>query len=104
MQIYFVGRTDSVDYPRKRQPQSHTLREEILAGRNFGEGAHSPILVQFGGIYFGDLLKFLNLARINFGEWPINLNLEGRNFGEFGEFFRRFAKFAKITCRQNFFS
>ena len=48
-----------------------TLREEILAKRNFGEWAHSPILVQVGGIYFGELIKFLNLARINFGERPI---------------------------------
>ena len=48
-----------------------TLREEILARRNFGEWEHSPILVQFGGIYFGDLIKFVNLARINFGERPI---------------------------------
>ena len=49
----------------------NTLREKILAGRNFGEWAHSPILVQFGGIYFGDLIKVLNLARIYFGERPI---------------------------------
>ena len=48
-----------------------TLREEILVGRNFGERAHSPILVQFCGIYFGDLIKLLNLATINFGERPI---------------------------------
>ena len=48
--------------------------------------------------------KKLNLARINFGEWPIDLNLAGKNFGEFGEFFRQFTKFAKITSRQNFFS
>jgi len=36
-------------------PSSYfTLREEILAGRNFGESAHSPISMKFGGIYFGE--------------------------------------------------
>ena len=30
--------------------------------------------------------KKLNLARIIFGKLPINLNLAGRNFGDFGEF------------------
>ena len=28
-----------------------------------------------------------NLARTNFGEWPINLNLPGRDYGKFGELF-----------------
>ena len=48
-----------------------TLREEILARRIFGERAHSPILMEIARIYFGDLIKFLNLARINFGERTI---------------------------------
>ena len=30
---------------------------QILAGRNFGEWANSPISVQFGGISFVDLKK-----------------------------------------------
>ena len=119
-----------------------TLREEILARRNFGESGHSPILMQFGGINFGekrtnlnlvrinfgDLLLLIplfqleygrkvqirrnnfenerksNLARINFGEWRRKLILAGSNFGEFERFLRQFAKFAKISCRQNFFS
>ena len=66
---------DTQNSNRKKCVSSHypfnLLREEILARRNFGEWAHSPILVQFGGMYFGDLMKFLNLARINFGERPI---------------------------------
>ena len=47
----------------------NTLREEILGEKKFWR--HSQILVQFGGIYFGDLIKFLTLTRINFGERPI---------------------------------
>ena len=40
--------------PRSHEGKADTLREEILAGRNFGESAHSPISIQFGGINFGE--------------------------------------------------
>ena len=49
-----------------------TLREEILAGRNFGGSAHPPNPMQFGGIYFGVSGKILYLAGINFGEFADN--------------------------------
>ena len=58
-----------------------TLREEILAGRNFGGRSDSPNQAQFGGIYFGDLEKFSNLAGINFCEWRKKEILAGINFG-----------------------
>ena len=45
-----------------------TLREEILAGRNFDEHANPPNLTRFGGIYFGVSGKILYLKGINFGE------------------------------------
>ena len=44
-----------------------TSKEEILAGRNFGEIAHPPNPMHFGGIYFGGLRKNINLAGIYFG-------------------------------------
>ena len=34
--------------------QVFNFREEILAGRNFGELTHPPNSTQFGGIYFGE--------------------------------------------------
>ena len=46
----------------------YNLREEILARRYFGDRANSPILTYIVGIYFGDLRKKLNLARIDFGD------------------------------------
>ena len=59
-----------------------TLREEILAGRNFGGCTHPPNPMQFGGIYFGGWRKKLNLAGINFGGLRNFPNLAGINFGE----------------------
>ena len=60
----------------------NTLREEILAGRNFGGCTHPPNPMQFGGIYFGGWRKKLNLAGINFGGLRNFPNLAGINFGE----------------------
>ena len=45
----------------------NTLREEILAGRNFGGSVDPPNPEQFGGIYFGGSNEKFNLAGINFG-------------------------------------
>ena len=45
----------------------NTLREEILAGRNFGGSVDPPNPEQFGGIYFGGSSEKFNLAGINFG-------------------------------------
>ena len=61
----------------------YTLREEILAGRNFGGFAHPPNPMQFGGINFGGWWKFLYLAGINFGGSGKFLYLAGINFGGF---------------------
>jgi len=44
----------------------NTLREETSANNPI----ILPFSVQLGRIYFDDLIKFLNLARINFGKRP----------------------------------
>ena len=43
---------------------ANTLKEEILAGRNFGELTHPHNPTQFGLIYFGDSGKKLYLANV----------------------------------------
>ena len=62
-----------------------TLREEILAGRNFGGSVDAPNPEQFGRIYFAGLTEKFNLAGINFGGSIKNLYLAGINFGGFPE-------------------
>ena len=51
----------------------HTLREEILAGANFGGSFDPTNPEQFGGIYFGGSREQFNLAGINFGGSGKNL-------------------------------
>ena len=43
------------------------LREEILAGGNFGGSVDPPNPEQFCGIYFGGSREKFNLVAINFG-------------------------------------
>ena len=47
-----------------------TLREEILAGRDFGRSSRPANLTQFGGIYFGRFNNYIILAGIYFGVCP----------------------------------
>ena len=44
------------------------------------------------------------MTRINFGEWPINLNLAGRNFGEFGDPLRQFVKIFSLNLVSPFYT
>ena len=60
---------------------STTLREEILAERNFDGCTHLPYPMQFDRIYFGEWKKKLNLAGINFGGLRNFPYLAGINFG-----------------------
>ena len=62
-----------------------TLREKILAGRNFGGSVDPPNPEQFGAIYFGRSREKFNLAGINFGGSGKNLYLAGISFGRFSE-------------------
>jgi len=67
-------------YSNKYAHVLHTLREEILAARNFGGSLNPPNRVQFGGINFGGSEKILNLAGIYFGDLHKYSNLAGINF------------------------
>ena len=60
-----------------------TLREEILAGRNFGGSVDATNPEQFGRIYFAGLTE--KFRGINFGGSRKNLYLAGINFGGFPE-------------------
>jgi len=46
-------------YSNKYAHVLHTLREEILAARNFGGSLNPPNRVQFGGINFGGSEKIM---------------------------------------------